>query len=58
MWAWTNMLAHATQEELEHHLRITGQPTALPSQWRRARRYLVGELLELARTSGPLERVQ
>lgn len=57
-WAWTNLLAHATESELEEQIRISEYQVALPSDWRRARSYLAGEVLRVARSNGPLSRLQ
>jgi hypothetical protein len=57
-WAWTNLLAHATESELEEQIRLSEYQMALPSDWRRARCYLAGEVLRVARSNGPLARLQ
>ena len=59
VWAWTNMLAHGTHEDLlapAVHLPVEWEDYLRP--WLEARAYLAGEVLVAADRSGPLTRVQ
>jgi hypothetical protein len=47
VWAWMNLLAHGTEEQL----RTNVVPHTSGSHWHQARRFLAGELLD-ASTSG------
>lgn len=53
VWAWTNLLAHGSEEDLRAE---TLQPWS--DEWRIARASLASSLLVLASTYGPLEEVQ
>ena len=59
VWAWTNLLAHGTLEELiteSNNSRPRG--AAAHSQWRYARSYLAAEVLDYAKLSRSLADVQ
>lgn len=58
MWAWTNLLAHATEEDLRTEVETATTVPCSPGGWRQARAYLAGELLDVADRYGPLERLQ
>ncbi len=57
-WAWTNLLAHGTEADLQRatHRRI--RPYWDMSVWRRAQSYLAGEVLDAARYAGSLAALQ
>lgn len=59
-WSWTNLLAHGTEEDLraEHECLSAPAPDLGERRWRRARAYLAGKVLEEARSSGSLARLQ
>jgi hypothetical protein len=50
-WTWMNLLAHATAADLEA-ARVSPSPTlgGLAGDWRRARSFLAGEVLDLVAT--------
>ena len=55
MWAWTNLLAHGSRQDLcseRRRFRVIG------GQWREGRSFLVAELLDLADEFGPLTEIQ
>lgn len=57
-WAWTNLLAHGTEEELRREeARCAGRPAGA-SDWRGARAYLVTELLEAIGRGASLHELQ
>ncbi|HEY8547948.1 MAG TPA: hypothetical protein VIL36_22975 [Acidimicrobiales bacterium] len=58
-WAWTNALAHATEETLDE-VSLPDHPGPVPPHraWWHARTYLAGEVLEAGRRCGSLARVQ
>lgn len=56
-WAWTNLLAHGTEEAL-HRVMKPRWPLWDHDAWRRARSYLAGEVLDAADRAGSLVTVQ
>ena len=58
-WAWTNLLSHASAQELHRtrisHMRRAVGPCAV---WLSARAYLAGEVLDAAARQGSLEELQ
>jgi hypothetical protein len=59
-WEWTNLLAHGTTQELEaeSHGVWSRWDGTVAVQWRRARTFLAGEVLEYAQEHGSLAEVQ
>jgi hypothetical protein len=57
-WAWTNLLAHGTEEQLRACPARIGTDAFHSEPWCLARRYLAGEVLDLAHRNGPLGKVQ
>jgi hypothetical protein len=57
VWAWTNLLAHGTEDQLRAASNTASGLAAL-EPWLLARHYLAGEVLQLASSHGPLDRVQ
>ena len=59
VWAWTNLLAHATDDQLRHaaSVRPTGS-LRRAGAWCHARTYLAGEVLDAAARRGSLRSVQ
>jgi hypothetical protein len=57
-WAWTNLLAHGTEEELRHAARSRHRTFWDVNVWRHARSYLAGEVLDAADQAGSLCSVQ
>lgn len=58
-WAWTNLLAHGTGEQLSSPTTSFAVNWAeLLEPWLQARAYLAGEILNAAHRDGPLCRVQ
>jgi len=55
-WAWMNLLAHGTEEELRAECG-TSRPPWTPV-WRQARSYLAGEVLDFADACGSLSEIQ
>uniref|UniRef100_UPI00397DF477 hypothetical protein n=1 Tax=Salmonella sp. SAL4435 TaxID=3159890 RepID=UPI00397DF477 len=54
VWAWTNLLAHGTVDELRAPPgRFPGLPPVL-EPWISARRYLAGEILDVVADGAPL----
>ena len=53
VWAWTNLLAHGTDDDLRHPPQAAGSFSywGLPT-WRHARSYLAAEVLEAAGPGG------
>ena len=59
VWAWTNLLAHGTEEELRIERALThGWSRAWADEWRDARSYLAAELIDLTDDAGSLAEVQ
>lgn len=60
VWAWSNLLAHGTEDDL----RQAGHPSSLGSRsdssmrWRQARAFLCGEVLAAARRGAGLQPLQ
>ncbi|HEY7626980.1 MAG TPA: hypothetical protein VH761_07925 [Ilumatobacteraceae bacterium] len=58
-WAWTNLLAHGTVEQLRSPATtFSVNWIELLQPWLQARAYLAGEILDAAYRDGPLCRVQ
>lgn len=58
-WAWTNLLAHGSEEELRSPATTMSVNWAdLLEPWLQARAYLAGEVLDAAHREGSLNRVQ
>lgn len=58
-WAWTNLLAHGTEEQLRSPATtFSVNWIELLEPWLKARAYLAGEILDGAYRDGPLCRVQ
>lgn len=57
-WAWMNLLAHATDDQLLGAGARAPRPSRRPSVWRQARSYLVGEVLNTVARCGPLTSLQ
>lgn len=57
-WAWTNLLAHGSEEELPYDVATAPTRPAGSDASRQARADLAGELLDAAERHGPLPRVQ
>lgn len=55
-WAWTNLLAHGTEEDLRAD--GSGRPDSLGRRWLAARSYLSAEVLNAVERGGPLEDLQ
>ena len=59
VWAWTNLLAHGTQEELRLAVTRHAMDWEVVSRpWLEARAYVAGEVLEATQRGEPLCRVQ
>jgi hypothetical protein len=59
VWAWTNLLAHGSEEQLRRaHGTDYRRPTAPGDHWRAARSYVAGEVLALAVPFGSLQQAQ
>lgn len=57
-WAWTNLLAHGTDEQLCAAAEVGPVGAGGLEPWCAAQSYLAGEVLELAHRNGPLGKVQ
>lgn len=57
-WAWANVLAHGTGEDVRRVARGLGTGSSVTHGWRAARAYLATELLRTAERSGSLEALQ
>jgi len=57
-WAWTNALAHGTEEVLDALSMPSTQRGDARRAWWHARTYLAGEVLETGRRCGSLARLQ
>jgi hypothetical protein len=58
VWAWTNPLAHASDEALRAIVATRSHMMAPADRWPHACRYVAGELLDLAECNGPLAELQ
>jgi hypothetical protein len=59
VWAWTNLLAHATEQELRDMLSSPSRTRIRAlTRWRHACSYVVGEVLDLAEQRGSLRELQ
>ena len=58
VWAWTNVLAHATEAELHDLVRAPGRFARASGRWALACAYLAGEVLDLADRHGSLRELQ
>lgn len=58
VWAWTNVLAHATEPDLADLARAPGRFAPASGRWALACAYVVGEVLDLAERYGPLTDLQ
>jgi len=58
VWAWANLLAHGTEDELRTEAVPTSRPGDAAWQWRQARSYLAGEVLHSAQLYGSLAEAQ
>lgn len=58
VWAWTNPLAHASQEALLAMVATRSRALGRTDCWLHACRYVAGELLDLAERNGPLTELQ
>jgi hypothetical protein len=57
-WAWTNLLAHGSEERLRRAAGLRDRPVWEVNVWQRARSYLAAEVLDAAEWSGSLHAVQ
>ncbi|MGA3222020.1 MAG: hypothetical protein ABSE77_23630 [Acidimicrobiales bacterium] len=59
VWAWTNLLAHGTEDELGSESSRASPPWGDPArEWRQARSYLATDVLHRAEVNGSLAEVQ
>jgi len=58
VWAWTNLLAHGTEQDLRSERSVSGRQLFFDRQWHQARSYLAVEVLALAQRSSPLAELQ
>lgn len=58
VWAWTNLLAHGTEEELRREEAECADRRGGARDWRGARAYLVTEVLEVLGRGGSLQELQ
>lgn len=58
VWAWTNLLAHATEEEIRSMLSASEPRARASARWRHACSYVAGEVLDLAERRGSLGELQ
>jgi len=58
VWAWTNLLAHGTEQDLRGAQSVSGRRLIFDRQWHLARSYLAVEILALAQRCGPLADLQ
>lgn len=58
VWAWTNLLAHATEQELRAEMFATGAAGPGGHEWHAARAYLAAEVLDAVNREGALWAVQ
>lgn len=58
-WAWLNLLAHGTEDEVRAECWLRGPKHLDQAQrWREARSYLAAEVLSLSESHGPLAEIQ
>jgi len=57
-WAWTNPLAHASEDQLRTMISTRGDAMGSAGGWPQACCYVAGELLDLAERRGPLIELQ
>lgn len=57
-WAWTNPLAHASEDQLRTMISTRGGAMGSAGGWPQACCYVAGELLDLAERRGPLIHLQ
>jgi hypothetical protein len=57
-WAWTNLLAHATEQEIRGKLSASGPRARAAARWRHACAYVAGEAIDLAEQRGSLSELQ
>ena len=57
-WAWTNPLAHASEDRLRTMIATRGAASGSAGGWPQACSYVAGELLDLAEQRGPLPELQ
>lgn len=58
VWAWTNLLAHGTEDELRAEMACTRCGSVGSGAWRAARAYLATEVLEAAGRESTLPELQ
>lgn len=58
VWAWTNLLAHGTDEELRCEVAQCANRRSSARDWRGARAYLVTEILETVGRGAALDELQ
>jgi hypothetical protein len=59
VWAWTNLLAHGTEEDLQGAAAtVLAGGVAEHTQWHQARSYLAAEVLHCAQLHGSLAELQ
>jgi hypothetical protein len=58
VWAWTNLLAHATEQEIRSMVSASGPRARASARWRDACSYVAGEVLDLAERRGSLCELQ
>jgi hypothetical protein len=58
VWAWTNVLAHATEADLHDLMRMPDRFVPASGRWALACAYVAGEVLDLAERHGPLPELQ
>ncbi|MGH9087781.1 MAG: hypothetical protein ACRDYZ_06660 [Acidimicrobiales bacterium] len=58
VWAWTNLLAHATEHELRAEMLSSGAEGTRNDEWHAARAYLAAEVLDAAGRDGTLVELQ
>jgi hypothetical protein len=58
VWAWTNVLAHGSEEDLRAESAAVCRGGTYGWRWRQARSYLAGEVLHCAQLHGSLAEVQ
>lgn len=58
VWAWTNFLAHATEEELRGEMLSSGAGGRANDEWHAARAYLAAEVLDAASRAATVPALQ
>ena len=58
VWAWTNVLAHATEPELHNLMRAPDRLARASGRWALACAYVAGEVLDVAERHGSLAELQ